>query len=409
MPPFSIPVILISLLLTAEATDFKKTHNSPLVAYIHPGPGKTGTTHIQAFMISSESTLLQNNLALWPDFYSSFLQCKNESLLPSSAKMWSKRDKQLAYYGKFFHRCPYMQQTIHAFIKESYKLKRNIFFSSESLTPIGRKDIIDVLVNEGYVIHGIVVYRFPLSWFISRYRELIHTHSISSPENEPRNQNISINFSEYLLHDWDVRFRKHFIDIFQESLSRYTGHRLSIVDMYGTEAAGFDITYALVCQVIGILCESNSFQQYIDKDAHAGKEQHEIIERQMAATFAKYASNSDCHMVFTNMRGLARRFLHDNVMHKWKGTIPLRLAMNLKRYANKSIEIDKSLRVRHRDLFVNGNAEANAMKANPLPEVLEVDEEAVLSSKEWQQQLYRRLMSAKKKGLCANLDNYYLK
>ena len=385
-----------------HASVVNNSSNNPRpVAYIHPGPGKTGTTHLQGFLVASEKTLLDNNLAMWPDLYPAFQQCKEDgSLKPTDAMYSNRRDKQLKFYSDYYKRCRPMQSVIRQFIQDSFKLNRNLIFSSESFDT---KSILEMLREANYQIHGIIVYRFPLSWFISRYKETIKTSSITSKEYKPHTQLSTLTFTEYARSKWKHYFGDlHSVDMFFRSLTPYPGHGFSIIDLYGGAAANKDLKYMVFCEVMGILCESSIFEEMKTLQAHDSETDAVVMERQMAFHFVRFAATAsqNCSLDFSKTKGRARHFLQNRVMNNWKVKIPQRPASNISQYVKQSLEMDTKLRNKYEQYFIHGNATANALKAKPVPSVMEVDSYVVDSKQEWRREMHDFVLLAKKMGVC---------
>jgi hypothetical protein len=402
-------LLILLLLVDVSSTEMlaSTSNNTKLVALFHAGPGKTGTTHLQASLVQSEDKLLKHNFSVWPDLYPAFQKCKIDGLLPPSAGMINMREKTLAFYHTYFEICPSIQRLVLQFIQKSAKLKQNVIFSSETFLSYSPavKSIMDMLAAEDYQIHGVMVYRFPLSWFISRYGEAIKTSSITSKENIPSHQHCAPLLSDYLSTHWKKYFKPHQMQDFSKGLSTYPDYRLSIVDLYGSNAAKKDLNYVFLCEIAGILCdESEMFEELKSLQLHDSEPQAVITERQMGFLFAEFALQRNCTMVFSEKKSKAREFLRKILnRHKWKEPIPVR-AVNISEYANLSLEIDRNCRSEYGKYFVNGNAEANALKVQPLPVVMEVDREAALG-KQWRQEMRSHLRTARKKGLCIITTN----
>lgn len=376
--------------------------NSPIVAFFHPGPGKTGTTHLQSFLVSAEDALLKENFAIWPDLYPAFLTCKRDGSLSNADSMLTFRGKQLSVYYKYFGKCKAIRNAVHSFIRKSAKLNRNIIFSSETFlaSEAGVRSIMDVLKAENYIIHGVISYRFSLNWFISRYNEEVTFQSISSAEMlNPKAQLGKSLFSEYLVNNWVYMFKRHKIQAFYDILSSYASYRFSVIDLYGTVAAGKELTEVFLCNVANVLCGNSKFEELKQLRLHQSESAINITERQMNFVFNEYAGTSNCTMDFSHKGSAARKFLVATMLkHRWKERIPVRL-VNISAYAQNSLLIDEDLRGRFGKYFINGDPAANFKKINPLPIVVEVDRNIVTKG-HWLVKMKSRLQIARKKKLC---------
>ena len=377
--------------------------NKELVAYIHPGPGKTGTTHLQAFMIETEKTLLENDFAVWPDLTAPFEQCKSNGSLGKYESMSQSRIKHLSIYYKYFKKCPLIQDTMREFIQHSAKSGRNIILSSETFLASheAMKNILDMLLSEKYVIHGILTYRFSLNWMLSLYKEEVSWRSIASPEKSPSAQMSRLLLSDFMSKKWDQYLSTHVIYIFHNLLATYADTRFSILDLYGTEAAQEHLSFAFLCQAMRALCDKTLHEKHKDLKVHPSESQSVIDEKQVAFVFVKFALRKNCSMNFSERNSPARKFIREIInRRKWGMKPPLR-RVNVSHYAELSLAIDKKLRQEFLQNFVNGNVGANEMKVKPIPIVEEVDENFVSNAHNWVNSMTKRLGFASKKGLCS--------
>ena len=396
-------VLCLLLSFSCAATETRSSNtNGKLIALFHPGPGKTGTTHLQSFLMKTEQLLQVHNYAVWPNLYPAFQECKKDGSLLPSERMLERREKQLHIYYKYFDRCLPIQNTIRKFIQNSAKLRHHVIFSSETFLASKDcvKNIMDMLTTENFQIHGVISYRFPLSWFISYYNQEIAFNSITSRENNPKQQLSAPLFSEFLQSTWNHVLTVHKIKIFMDILSSYPDFRLSIIDLYGTVAAQKDVTYVFLCEIAGIMCDNPIFEELKSLHSHFSEKKSVIIERQMGFIFANFASMHNCTFSFSEKGSESRIYLRRILQrHKWTGRIPQQ-SVNISEYAQLSLEMDRNLRSDYGKYFINGNAEANALQVTPLPVMMEVDRVVVSSHVQWLDQMTHHLTVAKKKGLC---------
>ena len=394
--PLSVPLPLPSSL-----TPRRKN----LIAVVHPGPGKTGTTHFQTFLVKSEKALLTKGVAIWPDLNPSFKKCKADHLLKESAEISKSRAKQLAFYYMYYEKCRGMQEAMREFIRESAKRGRHVVLSSESLlagNSGGIINILDMLVAEGYQLYGLITYRFYLSWFISRYGEHIKTHSITSKDHIPHSQLDAPLLSDYFKSHWDIFLNPHPIDIFNDTLSKYPRFQLRIVDLYGMIAANYDFERYVLCDVLGVECVSSSsiFEKMNRISAHESESEQTIHSRQRVFVFYKYAQLVNCTMKLSEKHSNGRIFLK-SIMSSWNSSTCSLRSVNISSYARHSLELDLNFRIRYGSSFAFGNASANARKITPLPVHMEVDPSVAMRRGSSCQTTLRQYMTeSRRKGLC---------
>jgi hypothetical protein len=378
-----------------------------LVALFHPGPGKTGTTQFQNFLVKSELTLLEEGVAVWPDLYPAFELCQQENILSSYDYMFIEKDKQLSFYYKYSNKCLPIRKAIQTFIQDSAKNNKHVVLSSETFlaSEDGVRNILDMLVAENYQIHGVITYRFYMSWFISRYGEFIKTQSITSIEHNPINQLAAPLFSDYLAEYYDQYINPHVVERFYSIVSSYSGFRYSIIDMYGTSAAGKDITEVMICDILGVLCGSKIFGELKRNHVHEAESARTIHSRQAAFLFVEKVAESNCTMDFSANQSNSRLFLEKTMLIWGNATkIPLR-QVDLSRSAQVSLDVDTRLRKQFEKYFMNGNAAVNALKM--LQEIKEVNRDAVVGNGRWRMFLMRSLLDYARKHGFASCEGGY--
>lgn len=402
-----LQALLLSVFFCVSRSTPKSTSQSrKLMAIFHPGPGKTGTTHFQSFLVKYENVLLAHNYAIWPDLYPAFKKCKNEGTLSTGDVMFRLKVKQLSFYYKFFDRCNYIQNTIRAFIQESAQQNRSVIFSSETFlaSPAGVMNIMDMLLAENYQIHGLITYRFYINWFISRYGEHIETHSITSKGAGHGKHVDSAQLSDYVKQFWGVYSQPHSIDEFYKILSTYPDFRLSIIDLYGIAAAKKEFEDVVLCEIGGVLC-GDSLLGGGDRNitSHESESAMKKIQRQMTFLFHEYAVRSNCSMDITGRsHGRTLEFL-TSVMSTWDpDSLPCPLTqVNLSLQTDLSLAIDLDLRSRYGQYFVHGNPAANSLKATTISAQMEPDYAALSTRNDTCRQAMRsHLARAKKAGVC---------
>jgi hypothetical protein len=380
-----------------------------LIAVVHPGPGKTGTSHFQGFLVNAEETLLSHNVSIWPDLHPSYLKCKAEGLLMNKkAEMFKGKVKQLAHYYKFYRICPAMQVAMRDSIRQSAKQGRHVVLSSEGLliNHAAAINILDMLVSEGYQLYGLVTYRFYLNWFISRYGEEIKRSSITSTENKSIKQIEASLLSDYLKKCWKDFLNPHIIDEFYGIIAKYPGFQFRVVDLYGIGAANYNFERLAVCDLLGIECSLllSEFEKMKSISAHESESEDAIHARQTVFIFYKYAQRENCTMSLSygdgSERESGRSFLKSMMKSIMNSPTCSLRPVDINSYARRSLELDHNLRTRYSDSFVFGNASVNARKVSPLPIIMEVDEYAAMRTGPCLTAMRQYLATARSKGLC---------
>ena len=375
-----------------------------LIAYLHGGPGKTGTTHIQSTVVQNEKSLLMANLAIWPDFASSIKRCFSDGLLNTNLQVGShSRVKQLSFFFMNCNECVYLQHAFSEFVKESAKSNRKIFLSSEIMLfkRNSLDTVIKLLMSHGYMIHGIMTYRFQLSWTLSLYKEWTSYNSIASKEKQPSIQQMHSLLSEFLKEEWNDSFGLGPIYFFHDMLMNYSNSKFSVVDYYGVEALEKPFSYVFLCEIMGVFCHSDMHSNIKTSHAtHMSEEEGDIIEKQMIFVFANYAENNNCSLDFQTIHSDTRKFVATLARkYEWGKSAPRR-NVDLSRYAKLAVENDKRLREKLGVFLLNANETANLHIADILLTVDEVDQDSMYHDKSWISILNEAVSEVKTKGLC---------
>jgi hypothetical protein len=239
-----------------------------------------------------------------------------------------------------------------------------------------------------------------MSWFISRYGEHIKTHSISSWGYVRRVNQYHVSFfSDYLTSHWDVYMKPNSLDQFYTFLLKYPGFRLSVVDLYGSIAAGKLFEEVALCVATGLTCDRSLFDNSNTITAHESESLETIYARQGVIMFDIYARKLNC-TINSEMNTKGKRFFME-LMPRWNVSACPVTPVNVASYARKSIEIDRDFRRRYSQFFVEGNVTANEMLVNPLPVVHDIDRQVAMSrGSECNVNMRRYLSEARNQGLC---------
>ena len=105
-----------------------KKEKRNLVAYVHVGPRKTGTTQIQSFVVTTDKILLENDLAIWPDMSSSHNICLKNGNFQQERNLSSIRTKHMAFYERHAKECPRMRSEFEKCIRNFCEFTSKYFF-----------------------------------------------------------------------------------------------------------------------------------------------------------------------------------------------------------------------------------------------------------------------------------------
>ena len=384
----------------------KKRSSDELVAYLHAGPGKTGTTHIQAIVIHIRGSLLKEKVAIWPNFEQSIIKCESEGYMSATGPGSNSKVKKLSFFFSHYDRCVYLREEFAAFVENAAKLHQNIFFSSEGMqrNHDSLRAVIGVLNSQGYVIHGVMTYRFQLNWIISFYHQQLRRQSILSKEADPSTQLLNATLSEYLNTKGPHLMGYSSIVSFHELLMEFPHSRFSVVDFYGVIASKKPLSFVFLCEIMGVVCQIRIHKELDGLKTNDSDEQDVIFEKQVAFAFMKFAAGRNCTLDFSQRNSPTRNyFINIAKKHDWGAKAPLH-EVPVARYAHLSLDIDRNIREKFHENFINANGTANAVNVNPLPVVLEVDTDNIYANKTWIKEFTDVVRSVSTKRMCLRMS-----
>ena len=377
-------------------------NNNKMVAYLHAGPHKTGTSSIQATVIHARKTLLNYKLAIWPDFHNPIKQCFSDGYLTENEPGKDSKVKQLAFVFRYYHKCIHLQHHFAQFVSQSANRKHNIFISTEAMLPELSvvRSMIRLLISNNYIIHGIMSYRFHLNWAISYYNQLVIHRSIVNKELVPKEYRQSSLLSEYLMKEFHKGINHHKIILFRNILLQYNHYQFSVIDYYGTEASKKPLLHALLCEIVGVICDDMAYKGLYSYHINDSKDYADIIEKQMAFVFVKFAMKHNCSLKIFEKDNRARLAVTKIAKdYSWRLHAPLRV-VNMTHFARHSLEIDRKMRETLGSMFVNANETANSLKVNTYPVMQEVDDDFINHNDTWIGYMMDLVSSMHTNGFC---------
>jgi hypothetical protein len=217
------------------------------VVFIHVGPPKTGTTHIQTYLMK-HIRYLNSFKFCYP---SAFLETEKAfRFLAFDLHM----NKNLSAHKALINKCVVKQM--------------NIFISAENLAPLNetKLEVLKTLFPQGSTIYIIIAYREWLSRMYSHYTEeakvnLYRAGPISSFLYEDYG-NIVNSPLEYDM--------KHMVDRF---VAVFGWNNTMVVDYHGVMSSGKDLVYVFLCEIVKVLCFKTRYMNI--KTTHENKRPNE--------------------------------------------------------------------------------------------------------------------------------------
>jgi hypothetical protein len=217
------------------------------IVYLHVGPPKTGTTHIQTYLMKHIRYL------------NSFKFCYPSAFLET--------EKAFRFLALDIH----MNRNLSAhkaLINKCVVKQMNIFISAENLAPLNetKLEVLKTLFPQGSTIYIIIAYREWLSRMYSHYTEeakvnLYRAGPISSFLYEDYG-NIVNSPLEYDM--------KHMVDRF---VAVFGWNNTMIVDYHGVMSSRKDLVYVFLCEIVKVLCFKTRFMN--TKTTHENKRPNE--------------------------------------------------------------------------------------------------------------------------------------
>ena len=199
--------------------------------FLHIGPMKTGTTHLQSFIHANRQRLKTEKLC-WPEVhsYKSF----------NSLQLDITDEKNLTEWVSPIQRCLMQAEQNTIISGETFSL-----MTSDSI--IRTKEFLTNLANDNkrnVEIKVILTYREWLRLAVSRYTELIRDSGRVSNKN---------NFIDFLLFSASD-FRQQYMTMIDRWSNVFGLENLIMIDYYGIVADEKDITEVIICEIANAFC-----------------------------------------------------------------------------------------------------------------------------------------------------------
>jgi hypothetical protein len=306
-----------------------------LTAYIHIGPHKTGSTHVQSFISDHAAELAQANV-YWPaDGRGTVFKPKR---LSSFARALISGDQQRIK----------QEEQVFLFIKRSRDLNRNIIISAEALGVLNTTGVQALRsIFEGYQLRIIFGYRNPVSMMVSTHYEL---NKIPG--------DFRTTFATYLLETLSRPARHLQVLTMLDTFTDVVGmSHMYIIDLAGASQNGADITYVIICQIARIHCDNRKlFEEPSLKNSGSS-----LITKQVFGYFQSYlgvekeATCRPCEGYDMFYQQFYKMTIDPDRKHSHFPVVQSSLHL-LAPYAK---EVDAALRAKYGARILHGNATAN--------------------------------------------------
>jgi hypothetical protein len=375
--PYSVICLNILLFLSSSSSVL----SNPLKIFVHIGPHKTGSTHIQTYLEENWQSLEKENICIPSSIH--------------SAKNFASLADSFAYYpADNIPELPEFKE-----IQNCLQKKMNVVISTENFSGL-QADKVATLKNwlekaaQGQEVEVKIVlyYREWLNYMYSLYFEM-----------QKQFQNTGVTtFSEFFTMNnvtadvYSYEFKaQNYIKTFGED-------SMIIVDYYGVETAHKDIAYVFVCDVMGVYCSKAN-------ELHTGKAGQENPHFNMVYLHYLYLLD-----IYLNTHFLRRCVLDTNFLY-WevagltarKIEFPTKVS-HFEFYRELAVENDKSFQEKYKKRFLYGNHEVNVQRINNF-HVEEIDVVAFYRDPQWELFMGEETIRYIKQGIICALGDGQVK
>jgi hypothetical protein len=352
-----------------------------LKIYVHIGPHKTGSTHIQTYLEENWQSLEKENICIPSSVHSA----KNFAVLAGS----------LDYYpADEIPELPELKE-----IQNCLKKKMNVVISTENfsgLQPdkvVSLKNWLEKAVQGQEVEVKIIFY----------YREWLNSMYSVYFEIQKQFQDTGVTtFSEFFTMNnvttdrFSNEFKvQNFVQVFGEE-------NMIIVDYYGVEAAKKDVAYVFVCEVMGVYCKEAT-------ELNNGKASQENSHFDMVYLHYMYLLEIYLNTHFMRRCVFDTNSLYWEVSDLYARNIPFPTKVShFDFYHDLAVEKDKKFQEKYKQRFLYGNHAINVQKINDF-HVDELNVIAFYKDPKWELFMKEETVRFIQQGLICVLDDEKVK
>lgn len=376
--------------------------------YIHVGPHKTGSTHVQKFAIKYRQLLFDKYQICIPT--SSTPPFQNKIITRAIIQLSSKGD--ISPLRRVIQSC---QQTTTTNNTMSGK---NIFLSAENISILSIKYlrlIRQLFSSSSTKIYIIITYREWLEKMYSEYTQLAKTNIFHTET-----------IGEYIYRNYgyinptllsDQRFQQgsyYFIDIMKNLQTVFHHHHntnnmtiqeddsISIIDYLGIQRQSKDITSIIFCEIMKVLCEEtmslsssqHSFQYNVKPE---GQYIHLVSIVRDYIYLRRYSFHQHLPRFFT--RDLVNNYTKQSL------SLPLR-ASNLYLLHSYAIGLDETIRQQYNTMMMYANSTASREAIESF-HVNEIDTNKFYTQEKWIGWLENEFIRLQEMGVIIPKDQYH--
>lgn len=375
--------------------------------YLHVGPHKTGSTHVQKFATKYRQLLSDKYQICIPTSLTPPFQ--NKIITRAIIQLSSKGD--ISPLRRVIQSCQHQITTTNITMTS-----KSIFLSAENISILSIKYlklIRQLFSSSSTKIYIIITYREWLEKMYSEYTQLAKTnifHTETIGEYIYRNYGyINPSLSS------DQRFQQgsyYFIDIMKNLQAVFHHHNnnttrqeddtIYIIDYLGIQKQSKDITYIIFCEIMKVLCEEtmslsssqHSFQYNVKPE---GQYIHLVSIVRDYIYLRRYSFHQHLPRFFT--RDLVNNYTKQSL------SLPIR-ASNLYLLHSYAIGLDETIRQQYNSLMMYANSTASRAAIESF-HVNEIDTNKFYTQEKWIGWLENEFIRLQEIGVIIPKDQYY--
>jgi len=352
-----------------------------LTVFIHIGAHKTGSTHLQSFLVSNWKELEREKVCLPTHNH----QAKDFSDILGDIRANNSHSEHLLKMRKCLEQ------------------EMNVVFSAEDLCGLQTHDIQNfkslILSAAGEIdiqIKIILYYREWLNFIYSTYAELAKFYNAGA-----------VSFPEFLLMKDDVLQASNSIN-FQKMITNYGSvfgkENMILVDFYGVEATGKDIAQVFVCDILKVMCKETSELNNKEHEEVGGVVKHENEKPNEVYLHYIYLFNSylNNHLMEFCLRDYHTNAAYVNDLTKRSISFPSVISRMIFLRDN-AVEQDREFHTEYGQIMLYGNHSANVEKVQAF-QIEEVNIEQFSRNSTWQLFMKKEMLDFIAKGKVCSLE-----
>lgn len=379
-----------------------------VTVYIHVGPHKTGSTHVQKFAIKYRQLLFDKYQICIP----------TSSTPPFQNKIITRAIIQLSSKGDILPLRRVIQSCQQTTTTNNTMSGKSVFLSAENISILSIKYlrlIRQLFSSSSTKIYIIITYREWLEKMYSEYTQLAKTNIFHTET-----------IGEYIYRNYgyinpilssDQRFQQgsyYFIDIMKNLQTVFHHHHntnnmtiqeddsISIIDYLGIQRQSKDITYIIFCEIMKVLCEEtmslsssqHSFQYNVKPE---GQYIHLVSIVRDYIYLRRYSFHQHLPRFFT--RDLVNNYTKQSL------SLPLR-ASNLYLLHSYAIGLDETIRQQYNTMMMYANSTASREAIESF-HVNEIDTNKFYTQEKWIGWLENEFIRLQEMGVIIPKDQYH--